>query len=115
MSQVRLPQASFAGFLLATLLGGCTSGREVAIDAALQRYRHLNPKLLSALPGEQPNCYGGCFTQICAVLEVDNERRLEFPYRDVIFVFVDGGDDEPLFVRGRFPTLKECMKNFNRG
>jgi hypothetical protein len=105
----------FAVVAAAVFTSGCASSQQLAVTAAMKHLGQYNPKVLGTLPREERSCYWGCFTQVCVMLEVDNPRPLGFPFRDVVFVFVDGGGDEQLAVRGAFKSLQDCMKNYNRG
>jgi len=92
-------------------LSACEGEHFRATRAALAAYQGKNARLLTFVPQVSEDCHWGCYTEICAVLELENK---DIALRQVVFIRVSGMDDDQMYVRGEYPSLVDCRKNFDK-
>ena len=95
-----------------TLISGCSSEQSRAAHTALHAYESRGARLLTYVPMVSEDCFWGCYTEVCAVLELQKKQIAD---REIIFVRAGGPDDSSMWVGGKYASLKECQAHFNRG
>lgn len=112
MEKRSLPKLYYLIMIVPFILCACVDEHTRAAHTALAAYESKNARLLTFVPMVSQKCYSGCYTEICAVLELENK---DIASRQVVFIRVGGMDDDRMYVRGEYASLFACQKDFNRG